>query len=29
VISIDFARRFETDIQRSGWAVVVRRGVRF
>lgn len=29
VISIDFARRFETDIQRAGWAVVVRRGVRF
>jgi hypothetical protein len=29
VVSIDFARRFETDIQRAGWAVVVRRGVRF
>jgi hypothetical protein len=29
VVSIDFARRFETDIQQAGWAVVVRRGVRF
>jgi hypothetical protein len=29
VVSIDVARRFQTDIQRAGWAVVVRRGVRF
>ena len=29
VVSIDFARRFRTDVQRAGWAVVVRRGVRF
>jgi hypothetical protein len=29
VVSIDVARRFRTDIQRAGWAVVVRRGVRF
>ena len=29
VISIDLARRFETDVQPAGWAVVVRRGVRF
>lgn len=29
VVSIDVARRFRTDVQRAGWAVVVRRGVRF
>lgn len=29
VISIDFARRFRTDVQPAGWSVVVRRGVRF
>ena len=29
VVSIDFARRFRTDVQRAGWAVVVRRGVHF
>lgn len=29
VISIDIARRFRTDVQAAGWAVVVRRGVRF
>ena len=29
VISLDFARRFATDVQPAGWAVVVRRGVRF
>jgi hypothetical protein len=29
VISIDLARRFQTDVQSAGWSVVVRRGVRF
>ncbi|HTC23843.1 MAG TPA: hypothetical protein VK688_05740, partial [Gemmatimonadales bacterium] len=29
VISIDLARRFATDVQGAGWAIVVRRGVRF
>ena len=29
VISIDLARRFQTDVQSAGWSIVVRRGVRF